>query len=165
MEIRAVDEVMGSQTDTDRYLERLKNLYPANPRYLLAILEDLQARFGYIAESLLPELCEFLHVSQSEVEQWLELDGVFRRRPPAGAHTLRICCGPVCAGHGGTQLFDRLGRRLGSMGAAIRLLASPCLGRCDTPPVAKLDEQCFAPADDEGLLCAVRELMDAGDGS
>lgn len=154
-----------SLADIDRYLDRLKRLYPPHPRYLLALLEDIQARYGYIPkDKILTKVSRYFHVRLPAVEQWLEVDEVFRCQAPA-SHALRICCGPVCSGRGGRQLLDQMRGQLGSLPDKIGLLASPCLGRCGEPPVAKLDGQCFAAADAAGLLKSVRDIMGAGDDS
>ncbi len=61
--------------------------------------------------------------------------------PPA--LTARVCSGLSCAMAGSDDLLERLPKLLGR--TDVRVVAAPCMGRCDQAPAALVGQQSVAP--------------------
>jgi len=110
--------------------------YPAEPAYLLAALEDVQAAEGWVSESVARDLAHAFGAAPAVLASLLEMQGVFRTSPPA-VRRIAVCTGPVCWQHGVEKLLE--GLRQAAAGSEIRVEAVHCQGGCDHPPVAVCD--------------------------
>lgn len=138
-------------TQETALLKRLLALYPKDVRYVLAVLEDVQARLGYVPEAVLPPIAGHFACPLEALQQWREHCEAFRPRPVA-RHRLRVCTGPVCLACGGEALLQVL---RGCRREDVDIEASHCLGACSDPPAARLDKHLFAPADADQVLAAI----------
>lgn len=146
--------------DEAALLARLAALYPADPRYALAALEEVQAHLGYLPASVLEPIARHFGCPLPRLQRWRASREAFRSRPPA-LHALRVCAGPLCRGRGGKAWLQALRERAASAG--VDLEPSPCLGACHEPPVACLDGARFSGADADRLMAAV-DALDGGGG-
>ena len=73
-------------------------------------------------------------------------------RPPPGL-TIRVCDSLTCEMMGAQALLDELPRQVGE---AVRVVRAPCMGRCDTAPVAEVGHRHVDKATLESLVEAVR---------
>jgi len=143
-------------------LDRVCHIYPRHSKYLLAALEDVQAYHGFIPRSVVPVLSEWFHVSSTSVQQWMDTQGLFQIGLPA-KHLLKVCCGPVCSENGGKGMLAGLQELSENLDVGISLQASPCLGRCNEAPVARLNSQYLSRFNDAVLRQHLLDFMDAGD--
>jgi len=63
-------------------------------------------------------------------------------RPPA--HTIRVCDSLTCEMMGGRALLEALAAKYGDR---VRVVPAPCMGRCDTAPVAEIGHRHVVHAD------------------
>lgn len=138
-------------------LNRLFALYPKDARYMLAVLEDVQAHLGCLPEAMLPHIASHFACPLKALQQWREHSEAFRPHP-VRRHRLRVCTGAVCLACGSDALLQALRacRR-----EDVEIEASHCLGACYDPPAARLEEHLFAPADVDQIL-AVLNGSDGG---
>lgn len=137
-------------------LQRLFAVYPKDRRYVLAVLEDVQAQLGCLPPGVLAPIADHFACPIEALRQWREHCEAFRPRPPA-RHRLQVCTGPVCRACGSRHLL-----------AALRcyhfkdvdIEGSHCLGACGAPPVARLDDRRFYAAEEERLAAAINGLDD-----
>jgi len=141
----AAPSAANSVPEIQDLLKEICRLYPHQPRYLVAALEDVQASFGFIPDAVVPMLAEFFGISRASVQQWLDMPGLFRVHP-LEQNLLKVCCGPICAERGGKQLLASL--KVLPERVDVSLLATHCLGRCNESPVAKLNDHYFTHADE-----------------
>ncbi|MFQ5354980.1 MAG: NAD(P)H-dependent oxidoreductase subunit E [Mariprofundaceae bacterium] len=140
-----------------QFMRSLMLVYPAHSRYLLAALEDVQNQFGFVPELAASELSRFFKIRKSEVRKCLEIPGVFRSHPLRD-QVLQVCCGPICSDCGSRKLLTQVQKQLDETSEAISVLASPCMGNCDNPPVVKLNDAKIVRADARALIRKLRGL-------
>ena len=132
---------------------------PRRRDLLVEYLHRLQDRFGHLAADHLAALALELGLAQTEVYEVASFyhhfdvvrdgDGV----PPA--LTVRVCDGLACEMAGAKDLLARLPAILGG---AVRVVAAPCIGRCEQAPAVAVGQHAVADATCE----SVRAAVDAG---
>ncbi len=139
-ELRAL---LGSELRRDRLIE-----------YLHAI-QDAQ---GHLSAAHIRALAELMRLSQAEIYEvasfYAHFDLVREGEAPPPALTIRVCDSLSCRMEGADRLAAAL--EAGSDPARIRILRAPCMGRCDTAPVAEVGHNHIGHATPESVLEAAR---------
>ncbi len=111
---------------------------------LIAVLEDIQARYRYLPFEALVLASERLGVPLSQAYSVATFYNAFSLRPK-GKHCLHVCMGTACHVRGSPQVLDRLQTRLGVQpGGTTRdrmftLETVNCLGACALGPIVVAD--------------------------
>jgi formate dehydrogenase beta subunit len=110
---------------------------PRRRDLLIEYLHRLQDRFGQLAAPHLTALAAQLKMALAEVYEvatfYHHFDVVKEGDVPPPAITVRVCDSIACELAGSRSLLERLPEVLGS---GVRVLHAPCVGRCETAPVA-----------------------------
>jgi len=134
--------VKAENIDIDTILER----YPGEPRYLISLLQDVQASYNYISEENMNLVCDHAGVPLSQA--WAV--GTFYKSfslEPKGEHEIKVCLGTACHLKGAQRLVDNLSRKLDvepghtTSDLKVTLETVNCLGACAIAPVAVIDEK------------------------
>ncbi|MCX7646309.1 MAG: NAD(P)H-dependent oxidoreductase subunit E [Rhodobacteraceae bacterium] len=132
----------GRQTE-EAALAEVRALLGDRPRrrdLLIEFLHLIQDRHGHLPAALLRALAEELRLSQAEVWEvatfYAHFDPVREGETPPPAVTVRVCDSLSCALAGAEAL--RAALAAGTDPAQVRVLRAPCMGRCDTAPVAEV---------------------------
>ncbi|MCA1854396.1 NAD(P)H-dependent oxidoreductase subunit E [Massilia oculi] len=140
-------------------LGEIQSLLGAAPRrrdLLIEYLHLVQDRHGCLSSAHLAALAHELGLAQAEVYEvasfYHHFDLVKEGEAPPPALTVRVCAGLSCEMAGARALLERLPALLGR---AVRVLEAPCVGRCETAPVAVLGQHALPHADVDGVLAAV----------
>jgi NADH-quinone oxidoreductase subunit E len=72
---------------------------------LIPILQDIQAKFGYLPREAMLEAASFLDTPESEVYSVATFYNQFRFVPP-GKHQIKVCLGTACHIKGGNTILD-----------------------------------------------------------
>lgn len=126
----------------DEIIER----YPDKPEYLIFLLQDIQASYGYISEDAMQQACDRTGVPLTQGYSVATFYQSFRL-DPSGEHELRVCLGTACHLKGGQRLVEDLERRLnveaGGTTEDMRYTLSTvnCVGACALAPVAVVDDE------------------------
>jgi NADH:ubiquinone oxidoreductase subunit F (NADH-binding) len=80
-------------------------------------------------------------------------DVIKEGQPAPPAITVRVCDSVVCELAGARTLLSKLP---GLLGAGVRVLHAPCVGRCETAPVAIVGQNPIPHATQERVVAAVR---------
>jgi formate dehydrogenase len=128
---------------------------------LIEALHVVNDRCGQLPAPHLVALAAWMKLSMAEVFEVASFYHHFEvvhedaqgRVPPAAALTVRVCDGIACEMAGARDLLARLPAVLGP---AVRVLAAPCLGRCDTAPAAVVHRHPVPQADVDAVLDAVQ---------
>jgi NADH-quinone oxidoreductase subunit E len=132
----------------------------ARPENLIATLQDIQERDGYLSEETIRALATASGVSENEIYGVATFYSQFRFQPPA-EHTIHVCQGTACHVRGGHQLLhdfeERLRLTAGEMTTDRKfgLERVACVGCCALAPVVLVDGQVRAgmkPKSVSGLL-------------
>jgi formate dehydrogenase beta subunit len=153
----------GRQLD-DAALAEVRGLLGDRPRRRDLLIEHLhliQDRYGHLATAHLRALAEEMRMAQAEVWEvatfYHHFDPVKEGEAPPPALTIRVCDSLSCELAGAQALMAAL--KDGMDPAEVRVLRAPCMGRCDTAPVAEVGHNHV----DHATVESIRAAVDAGD--
>ncbi len=113
---------------------------------LIPILQDIQAKFGYLPREAMLEAASFLDTPESEVYSVATFYNQFRFVPP-GKHQIKVCLGTACQIKGGKTILDSWQRELDikegetTPDREFSLERVACVGCCAMAPVSVVDDQ------------------------
>ena len=124
---------------------------------LIEHLHRLQDHFGHLNARHLAALAREMGLSQAEVFEvasfYHHFDLVKDGESPPPGLTVRVCDGLACEMAGAQDLLARLPALLGD---GVRVVAAPCIGRCEQAPAVAVGQHPVAPARAEAVADAVR---------
>lgn len=138
---------------------------------LIAILEDIQSRYGYLPEAALREVAERTGRSLVDIYgvatfyRWFSLE-------PRGKHLCSVCLGTACHVRGGPVIAEEFGRELGvspgktTADGEFTLETVNCLGACALGPIVAVDGHYFSnvsPVKVKDIVGQAREGLDKVD--
>jgi len=115
---------------------------------LIGVLQQVQARFGYLPPEALQAISRRTRIPLSRVYGVASFYAQFYTEPH-GRHTIRVCRGTACHVKGGSRVLDAVEQELGiSEGEStpdlmFYLETVACLGTCFLAPVMMIDNQYF----------------------
>jgi NADH:ubiquinone oxidoreductase subunit F (NADH-binding)/NADH:ubiquinone oxidoreductase subunit E len=122
---------------------------------LIEFLHLIQDKYGHLSASHLAALAAELRLAQTEVYEvatfYAHFDVVHDGEMPPPPITVRVCDSLSCAMAGAERLLDDLKRTLGR---DVRVLRAPCVGRCDTAPIAEVGH-CYVDHAEPKAVAAV----------
>jgi formate dehydrogenase len=133
---------------------------------LIEYLHVIQDLHGQLGTPHLAALAQLLHLAPAEVHEVASFyhhfdvvkEGADGSVTPPPALTVRVCAGLSCELAGATDLLARLPALLG---AGVRVLPAPCVGRCETAPVAVVHQhpvlRATAPAVQKAVAGGARQ--------
>ena len=127
--------------------EKLKVRFPAGfeSSLVLPCVRRIQEDRGYVADSDIDALVEYLGVPRIQIEEVLSYYTQFRRKPIGRWH-LQVCRNVTCSMRSAERLIDHLSRQLGvapgqtTPDAVFTLSTVECLGSCGTAPVVMVND-------------------------
>ena len=130
---------------------------------LIEHLHRLNDHCGQLATPHLAALAELMGLSQAEVYEvasFYHHFEVVRERadgsvPAAPALTVRVCDGLACELAGARDLLERLPALLGTQ---VRVVAAPCIGRCERAPAVAVHQHPVLQA----TVASVQAAVEAG---
>ncbi len=110
---------------------------PRDKELLIEHLHLLHDSQGYLSAAHLQALAAEMRLAMAEVYEvasfYAHFDIVLDGETPPPPVTVRVCDGLSCVCAGAESLLETLPGRLGE---SVRVVRAPCMGRCDTAPVA-----------------------------
>ena len=131
---------------------------------LLPILHDIQASFGHVPQTVLPQIAKALNISKAEVHGVVSFYHDFREEP-AGCHVVKLCRAEACQAVGADRVAAHAKKVLGvdwhgtTVGGQVTLEPIFCLGLCACGPAAMVDGRLVGRVDEarlDRLLAGVR---------
>jgi len=148
-------------------IEEINELLSDIPRrrdLLIEYLHLIQDRYGHLSARHLAALAAELHLAQTEVYEvatfYAHFDVVHDGAAAPPPVTIRVCDSLSCAMAGAEKLLNALGDGLG---ADVRVVRAPCVGRCDSAPIAEVGHYYVDHADPAAVAKAVAEHRHAPD--
>ena len=154
-----LDEDALIEKETNETAEILTQ-FSAKPGNLIPILQQIQARLGYLPRKAMLQTAKFLNVPSIDVYSVATFYNQFRFIP-RGKHHIRVCKGTACHMKGGDIILDAWERRLKikerqtTPDRECSLETVACVGCCAMAPVAVVDEEVYAkitPTRVDGIL-------------
>lgn len=131
---------------------------------LIEHLHKIQDKFGHLASSHLAALAQEMRLAQTEVYEvasfYHHFDIVKEGGVAPQALTVRVCDGLSCEMAGAKDLLAKLPKILGK---EVRVIAAPCVGRCEQAPVAVVGQNPIINATCDAVQTAVakKEIVQA----
>ncbi len=147
----------GRRVDPDA-LATVRELLGETPRrrdLLIEHLHRIQDRFGHLSAAHLAALAQEMRLAQTEVFEvasfYHHFDIVKEGQAVPAALTVRVCDGLSCEMAGAADLLARLPALLGR---EVRVIAAPCVGRCEQAPAVVVGQNPIAPASVQSVAAA-----------
>jgi NADH:ubiquinone oxidoreductase subunit F (NADH-binding)/NADH:ubiquinone oxidoreductase subunit E len=130
---------------------------PRRPDLLIEFLHLIQDKYKCLADVHLVALAGELKMSMAEVYEvatfYHHFDVVKDGQPAPPSITVRVCDSIACDLAGSHELLEKLP---GILGTGIRVLHAPCVGRCETAPVAVIGQNPIPHATADNVTAAVK---------
>ena len=156
---KAPPTTKGRQVDPAA-LGEVRALLGGQPRrrdLLIEFLHLVQDRYRHLSARHLAALAQEMRLSQTEVYEvatfYAHFDVVLEDETPPPDLTIRVCDSLTCALMGGDKLRADLQAKLRGK---VRVLRAPCMGRCETAPVAEVGHYHAVDATVETLAAALK---------
>ena len=123
---------------------------------LIEYLHLLNDAYRGLHERHLVALAKVMNIPMAEVYEvatFYHHFEVIRDGETAANLTIRVCDGLSCELAGAKQLIDKLPQLLGSKD--IKVIAAPCVGRCEQSPIAVVHQNALVHATTESVLSAI----------
>ena len=144
------------QPEALREIAQLLDGRPMRRDFLIEHLHAIQDRFGHISARHLRALAELMNVPMAEAYEvatfYHHFDVVKEGEAPPPPITVRVCENLSCALAGSVALRAELAATLGP---DVRVVAAPCMGRCDQAPAVKAGFNDIGHADAARVAAAV----------
>ncbi len=130
-----------SEADIEALLDELNVSSESN---LISVLQDVQARFGYLPAPALEEISRRTKIRLSRVYGVVSFYAQFYTEPH-GRHMIRCCRGTACYVRGGQRVIDAVKAELGveeeqtTQDMMFTLQTVACLGACALGPLMVVD--------------------------
>jgi len=142
--------------------------YPAEQRYALAILQDIQREFNYIPEGVLDVVHEHI---KTPVAQLYALATFYKALSltPKGKHIIKVCDGTACHMRGSSSLLIGVKKYLGidpggrTEDGLFSLECVNCVGSCALAPVMVIDDTYYPQVTLEKLATILDGYRAGGD--
>ena len=140
-------------------LDEVRQLLDQEPRQrdlLIEHLHKLQDHYGHLSARHLAALAKEMGLAQTEVYEvatfYHHFDVVKEGGTVPPVLTVRVCDGLSCEMAGARNLLARLPAMLGP---DVRVIAAPCIGRCEQAPAVVVGQHPLATANFETVQAAV----------
>ena len=154
---RAVPKGRQVEVDAHTRIQALLGDAPVQRDMLIEYLHLIQDEYGCLTSAHLAALAEIMKLSMTEVYEvasfYAHFDIVKEGEAAPPAHTIRVCDSIACQLAGAEKLIQELQSAVDPK--QVRVLRAPCMGRCDTAPVAEVGHFHATNATGESLLAAV----------
>jgi NADH:ubiquinone oxidoreductase subunit F (NADH-binding)/NADH:ubiquinone oxidoreductase subunit E len=131
---------------------------PRQRDLLIEHLHRIQDRYGRLASAHLAALAEELRMAQTEVYEvasfYHHFDIVKEGESDPPALTVRVCDGLSCEMAGAQKLLAKLPAMLGGN---VRVIAAPCIGRCEQAPAVVVGQNPVPRATADKVAACVKQ--------
>jgi len=138
-------------------VQRLLGQESRQRELLIEHLHKIQDSFGHLSAAHLAALAQEMRLAQTEVFEvasfYHHFDIVKEGGAAPPALTVRVCDGLSCEMAGAAELLQRLPALLGK---GVRVIAAPCIGRCEQAPAAVVGQDAVPKASCEAVVAKVK---------
>lgn len=144
-------------------LEHIIRAYPADKRYILAMMQDLQKQCNYLPRAALEEIARHVQTPFSKVYAMATFYKAFSL-VPRGKYHIKVCDGTACHIKSSAvlidQIFSTIGIRPGDTSAdgLFSLETVNCIGACAIAPVMVINEKVHSKVSSAGIVELINGL-------
>ncbi|WAI02583.1 NADH-quinone oxidoreductase subunit NuoE [Methanogenium organophilum] len=139
--------------------------YPAQPRYLLAILQDVQEKEHYISVDVMRSVAAYLNVPESRVYSVATFYKALSL-VPLGKNVIKMCDGTACHIRGSPEVLKAFEKELGikngetTEDGMFTLQTVNCLGACALAPVVTINDRVFGKVRVKDVPGIIQEVLE-----
>ena len=132
-------------------MKKILEKYPKEEDKLIAILNDVQERFGYIPKQAQLEISEYLSIPMAEIYGVITFYSRFTLAPK-GKYNISVCLGTACFVKGSKTLLDRAQEKLKIKPGEVTpdgkfsIDDVRCVGACGLAPVFMVNDEVYGNA-------------------
>lgn len=132
-------------------MEEILNRYPKQKDSLIAILNEVQEKYGYIPKQCQMEISKYLNIPMAEIYGVITFYSRFTTTPK-GKYNIAVCLGTACFVKGSQSILDRLKERLKISGGEttpdgkFSIDEVRCVGACGLAPVFMVNDEVYGNA-------------------
>lgn len=158
MEEKCVDVRVKEET------KAILEVYTKEKDNLIAILNDVQERYGYIPKQAQMVISEYLSIPMAEIYGVITFYSRFTLAPK-GKYNISICLGTACYVKGSQKLLDRAKERLGiepgqvTEDGKFSIDDVRCVGACGLAPVFMVNDEVYGNATVKQLDAVIDQYM------
>ena len=127
------------------------NKYPKQKDSLIAILNEIQEKYGYIPKNSQMEVSKYLEMPMAEIYGVITFYSRFTTEPK-GKYNIAVCMGTACFVKGCQSILDRLIERFKISGGEttpdgkFSIDEVRCVGACGLAPVFMVNDEVYGNA-------------------
>ncbi|MDH7577131.1 MAG: NAD(P)H-dependent oxidoreductase subunit E [Bacillota bacterium] len=158
------------ETDKIQEIESIIRRYPAEKRYILAIMQDLQQAFNYLPKGALEKTAAHVRAPLSTVYSMATFYKAFSLKPK-GKINFRVCDGTACHIKGSQVILNEICQCLDlkpgetTPDGMFSLETVNCLGACAISPVLVANQKVYAKVTPAALRKIIKEYGGKLDGT
>lgn len=132
-------------------MEEILSKHPKQKDSLIAILNEVQERYGYIPKQCQMEISKYLEMPMAEIYGVITFYSRFTTAPK-GKYNIAVCLGTACFVKGSQSILDRLKERLKISGGEttpdgkFSIDEVRCVGACGLAPVFMVNDEVYGNA-------------------
>lgn len=132
-------------------MKEILNKYPKQKDSLIAILNEVQEKYGYIPKQCQMEISKYLNIPMAEIYGVITFYSRFTTTPK-GKYNIAVCLGTACFVKGSQSILDRLKERLKISGGEttpdgkFSIDEVRCVGACGLAPVFMVNDEVYGNA-------------------
>jgi len=141
-----------------------------NPKsYLIAVLHQIQQRYGYLSQEHMDEVAQRMQVPTSKVSGVATFYHFFRLKP-RGKFSISVCLGTACFVKGADKVLEAFRSELGitigetTSDGLFSIEASRCLGVCALAPVVTINNRIYSKVTPQQVPQLIHEMVAAEPG-
>ena len=138
----------------EKLTKEMKEILEKHPKQkdsLIAILNEVQEKYGYIPKTSQMEISKYLEMPMAEIYGVITFYSRFTTTPK-GKYNLAVCLGTACFVKGSQSILDRLKERLKISGGEttpdgkFSIDEVRCVGACGLAPVFMVNDEVYGNA-------------------
>ena len=139
------------ETRLTKEMEEILKKHPKQKDSLIAILNEVQERYGYIPKNSQMQISKYLEMPMAEIYGVITFYSRFTTSPK-GKYNIAVCLGTACFVKGSQSILDRLKERLKISGGQttpdgkFSIDEVRCVGACGLAPVFMVNDEVYGNA-------------------
>ena len=135
----------------EKEMKEILEKHPKQKDSLIAILNEVQEKYGYIPKSSQMEISKYLNMPMAEIYGVITFYSRFTTSPK-GKYNIAVCLGTACFVKGSQSILDRLKERLKISGGEttedgkFSIDEVRCVGACGLAPVFMVNDEVYGNA-------------------
>ena len=135
----------------EKEMKEILERHPKQKDSLIAILNEVQEKYGYIPKTSQMEISKYLDMPMAEIYGVITFYSRFTTSPK-GKYNIAVCLGTACFVKGSQSILDRLKERLKISGGEttpdgkFSIDEVRCVGACGLAPVFMVNDEVYGNA-------------------